>query len=65
MFDDKMVTNRVERVFVQSANVGLFKAFVKFKIEDLESQSLRRSDFILTSREPRSVTRGRIQQQAD
>src|SRR5271165_393471 len=35
MFNDEMMANGVERVFVQSGRVGLLKPFVEFEIKDL------------------------------
>ena len=45
MFNDEMVANRIEGVFVQAGRVGLFKPFVEFEIEYSETQSLRCPDF--------------------
>jgi len=55
MFNDEMIANGIEGVFVQAGRVGLFKPFVEFEIEDLKPQGLRGADFIQVAGEPRAV----------
>ena len=55
MFNDEMIANGIEGVFVQAGRVGLFKTFVEFKIEDLEAQRLRGANFIHIAGQPRGV----------
>ena len=55
MFNDEMIVNGIEGVFVQAGRVGLFKPFVEFEIEDLKPQGLRGADFIQVAGEPRAV----------
>ena len=57
MFDDEMIANGIEGVFVQAGRVGLFKPFVQFEIEDLKAQRLCGADFIQVAGEPRGVVR--------
>ena len=37
MFDDEVIANCIERVFVQTGDVRLFQPLVEFEIEDLET----------------------------
>lgn len=55
MFNDEMIANDIERVFVPAGRVGLFKPFVQFEIEDLKPQRLCGADFILVVGEARGV----------
>src|SRR5437016_7230659 len=55
MFNDEMIADGIEGVFVQSGRVGLFKAFVEFEIEDLKAQGLRGADFIQIAGKPQAV----------
>ena len=58
MFNDEMIANGVEWIFVQAGRVGLFQPFVEFEIEDLKAQGLRGANFIQASRQPGRVVGG-------
>ncbi len=55
VFNDEMIANGIEGVFVQAGRVGLFKPLVEFEIEDLKAQGLCGTDFIQVAGEPRGV----------
>ena len=55
MFNDEMIANGIERVFVQPGDVRLFQPFVEFEIEDLKAQRLRGADFVRISGKPRGI----------
>src|SRR6266571_8492177 len=58
MFNDEMIANGIEGVFVPAGRVGLFKSFVEFEIEDLKAQRLCRANVIHASRQPNRVVSG-------
>ena len=58
MFNDEMIADDIEGVFVQAGRVGLFKAFVEFEIEDLKPQRLRRTNILCTSSQSSRVVNG-------
>ena len=58
MFNDEMIANGIEGVFVQAGRVGLFKPFVEFEIEDLKPQRLRRANILRTSSQSSRVVNG-------
>ena len=59
MFNDEMIANGIEGVFIQAGHAGLFKPFVEFEIEDLKAQGLRGADFPPVPRQACRVLGGR------
>ena len=45
MLDNQMIANGVERIGVQTGDVGLRQSFVEFEVENLKAQLLRGLDF--------------------
>ena len=58
MFNDEMIANGIEGVFVQAGRVGLFKPFVEFEIENLKPQRLCCANVIRVTRQPGRVLSG-------
>lgn len=57
MLHDKVIANRVERIFVEAGRVGLLKPLVQFEIENLKTQGLGAADIVGIARQPRGIVR--------
>jgi len=65
MFNNKMIANSVEGIFVKAGRVGLFKTLIEFEIKNLETQGLGGANVVGIPRQPRSVIRRRTDNQTD
>jgi hypothetical protein len=59
VFDDEMIADGIERIFIPANNVGFGQSFVEFEVENFEAQALRCADLAGVARESRGVVSGR------